>query len=99
MTEEKTYRKENLKLADLAEKLMIHANQLSQIINEQTGNSFNDFVNMYRVEEAKRLLSLQKSNLSIEGIAYDAGFNSRAAFYKAFKKITQITPSQFKNIS
>ncbi len=58
-------------------------------------------MNYYRVEEAKAMLKdLDKSNLSIEGIGLECGFNSSATFYRAFKKHTGNTPSQhIKTIS
>jgi AraC-like DNA-binding protein len=59
--------------------------------------SFFDFVNEYRVQEAKRLLcSPQSDHLSILGIALDAGFNSKSAFYTAFGKYAGITPSEYR---
>jgi len=70
---------------------------LSQVINENIGKSFFDFVNEYRVRETKKALADSRSEqFSILGIAMDAGFNSKSAFYTAFKKYTGMTPSQFK---
>ncbi|HNX97044.1 MAG TPA: two-component regulator propeller domain-containing protein [Candidatus Aminicenantes bacterium] len=83
-------------LKKLAEKLRVHPNYLSQIINEK-GRSFSQFINGYRIEEArKQLLDPQKRNVSILSIAYDTGFYSKSVFNTAFKKITGQTPSQFR---
>jgi AraC-like DNA-binding protein len=60
--------------------------------------SFYDYINQYRIEEAKNKLSSSISNnlsYSISDIAYQCGFNNRVSFYKAFKKITRTTPTEF----
>ena len=70
---------------------------LSQVLNERAAKSFYDYINQYRVNEAKRLLLDESySNQKIASIAYDAGFNSLSAFNDVFKKMTGTTPSQFK---
>jgi AraC-like DNA-binding protein len=84
-------------LSQLAQQLGTSANYLSQIINEQLKVNFYDFVNGYRVEEAKRLMcSTERQNTNILKIALDSGFNSKSAFYTAFKKATSITPTQYR---
>jgi len=86
-----------LTLPQLAKQIGISPNYLSQVINEQYNKNFFDFINDYRVEEAKRLLAdSAKADLSIISIAYDSGFNSKSAFYTAFKKNVGITPSKFR---
>ena len=78
---------------------MVNTNRhfLSQVLNERAGQSFYDYINQYRVDEAKRLLRAPEySNQKIASIAYDAGFNSLSAFNEVFKKVTGATPSQFK---
>jgi len=70
---------------------------LSQVINENLNRNFFDFVNRYRVEEAKKLLiNLDKSRNSILDVAFDSGFNSKSSFNMIFKKYTAMTPSQFR---
>jgi AraC-like DNA-binding protein len=97
MEAEKSYLEGNLVLSQLAQQLGISANYLSQIINEQLKVNFYDFVNGYRVEEAKRLMrSTERQNTNILKIALDSGFNSKSAFYTAFKKATSITPTQYR---
>lgn len=86
-----------LTLSQLANQLDISSNYLSQVINEQFNKNFFDFINDYRIEEAKRMLAdTTKADLSIASIAYEAGFNSKSAFYTAFKKHVGITPSKFR---
>jgi AraC-like DNA-binding protein len=100
MEKEKPHLEMGLSLADLAERLSVSSNHLSQVINEKLDKSFFDFVNGYRVQEAKRLLlSPESDRLSILGIAMDAGFSSKSAFYTSFKKFTGVTPSKFKALS
>jgi AraC-like DNA-binding protein len=97
MEANKPYLEGDLVLPQLAQQLGISANYLSQVINEQLNVNFYDFVNVYRVEEAKRLTrdAGQKST-NILNIALDSGFNSKSAFYTAFKKATSMTPTQYR---
>ncbi|CAH9064443.1 hypothetical protein PSECIP111854_03449 [Pseudoalteromonas sp. CIP111854] len=69
--------------------------QLSQAINQVSGRHFFDYINMLRIESAKQLLLAQPQKTVLE-IALETGFNSRSAFYTAFKKCTQQTPTQYK---
>lgn len=95
MNEEKLFIKKDLKLRDLSEILNIPEYQISQVINEKSKYSFRDYINKFRIKEAKIKLSESHSKYTIEAIASEVGFNSRASFYKAFKKSTNITPSKF----
>ncbi|MDU8885324.1 helix-turn-helix domain-containing protein [Yeosuana sp. MJ-SS3] len=99
MSQEHLYKRKDLKLIHITEKLGIPEYQISQIINEVSGKSFRDFINMFRVEEAKRILLDSHNKYSIEGIAKESGFHSRASFYSAFKKHTQLTPTQYLELS
>jgi len=97
METNKPYLEGDLVLPQLARQLGISANYLSQVINEQLGVNFYDFINSYRVEEAKRLMkNTGQKNTNILNMALDSGFNSRSAFYTAFKKATSMTPTQFR---
>jgi AraC-like DNA-binding protein len=99
MHQEKLYLNPNLSLMEIAQKLDILPRYASQIINETFQYNFYDFVNKYRIEESKRLLSQQDQSLNIIGIALDVGFNSKSTFNTAFKKHTGITPKEFKKKS
>lgn len=93
---EKPYLNGKLSLNEVAQHLNISVNHLSQVINEQMGMTFFDFVNSYRVEEVKSILSKPDSkNFTLLGIAYDSGFNSKSSFNSIFKKFTGQTPSQY----
>jgi len=86
-----------LTLPSLAEQLSMPAHHLSQIINSHFDSNFFDYVNMHRVEEAKRLLhDASKSHYTIFALAQEAGFNSKTAFNAAFKRLTGVTPSVFR---
>jgi len=96
MTEDKVYTNSELSLSELARMLDINPNYLSQIINEKENKSFYDFINSYRVEEFKRLISNPKNRqFTLMAIAYDCGFNSKSSFNRYFKKMTDLTPSQY----
>lgn len=95
---EKLFINSDLKLQDLAQKLDIPTHHLSQIINEKLGQNFFDFLNQYRVEEAKKyLIDPAKQPYTILSIALEVGFNNKASFNTAFKKHTGMTPSHFRD--
>jgi AraC-like DNA-binding protein len=84
-----------LSLKDVADRLGISNNYLSQIINQKTGKNFFRFINEYRVEKAKQLLADKAGKYTILSIAYDCGFNSKSSFNTIFKEYTGKTPSEF----
>ncbi len=97
MESKKPYLEPELTLLELADKLSESPHNISQVFNREMNKSFFDFVNEYRVREAKMLLSdPQHGHYSIFGIALDAGFNSKSAFYAAFGKHAEMTPSEFR---
>lgn len=86
-----------LTIDKLAAKIGCSKHHLSQVLNTCMQKSFYDYVNYYRVEAAKALLTdEQMVNHKIASIAYDAGFNSLSTFNEVFKKVTGITPSQYR---
>lgn len=97
MDEKKIYKNIDLKLSDLSSELKTTNHNLSQVINIKTGNNFYDFINSYRIEEIKKLLSKPENirRYTILSLAYDAGFNSKATFNKFFKKVTGLTPTDY----
>ncbi|NKI33007.1 AraC family transcriptional regulator [Muricauda sp. DJ-13] len=94
--EEKLYRKSDINLDFVALKLNTSRHNTSQIINEHFNMGFHEYVNKHRIEEAKELLA-NTENLNIIDVAYEVGYNNKVTFNKAFKKETQLTPSQFLN--
>ncbi|WP_160114567.1 helix-turn-helix domain-containing protein [Aquimarina sp. AU474] len=95
MKQEKPHLNHDLRLDDLAKELNISRHHMSQVINENLDSSFFDFINQYRIEEAKKML-LEEDNLNMTEILYSSGFSNRVSFYKAFKKFTKTTPSAYK---
>lgn len=95
--EEKIYKENNINLDMVAQRLNTTRHNTSQIINEHFEVSFHEFVNMYRIQEAKQLLLEDKARrLNIINVAYEVGYNNKVTFNKAFKKDTQLTPSQYQ---
>ncbi|HSR68323.1 MAG TPA: helix-turn-helix domain-containing protein [Acidobacteriota bacterium] len=93
----KPYRDAQLRLKDLAGKLEVHPHHLSQVINQHFQRNFNDFVNAYRVEEAKRLMADPRHRHdTLLDLAFEAGFNNKTSFNQAFKKHAGTTPSRFR---
>ncbi len=95
MKEKRPYLDSSLRLQDLGEHLNISNHYISQVINDLDGKNFADFVNEYRIEEAKRLL-LEDDQKKIIHIAYDSGFNNKASFNNAFKRFTGMAPTEFR---
>lgn len=95
MKREKMYADEDLTLSQLAHELHITNHQLSEFLNQRLSMKFSDYVNLWRVEEAKILL-LEDPDRSILAISESVGFNSKSAFNEAFKKFTESTPSEFR---
>jgi TolB-like protein/AraC-like DNA-binding protein/Tfp pilus assembly protein PilF len=93
---ESPYLNPGLGLRLLAEQVDIHPNQLSWLLNERLGKNFNEFINHYRVAHFKRLaLDGANHHISLLGLAYESGFNSKTVFNTFFKKETGMTPSAF----
>jgi AraC-like DNA-binding protein len=98
METDKPYLDAELTLSGLAQKLNISRGKLSELINEGIGSNFYDFVNYYRVEEVKKLMTdPSKKNYNLLGLAMDAGFKSKSTFNLIFKRVTGLTPTEYKN--
>jgi AraC-like DNA-binding protein len=97
LREEKIYTNASLTVNLLAQKINVKYRFVSLAINRCTKKSFSAFINEYRIKEAIRLLSDQDNQaFAIDHIAYCSGFNDRINFYKVFKKITGLSPSDFR---
>lgn len=85
-----------LTIADLARDLNLHPRRISTAVNKVKNQNFNTYVNQFRIKKAKALLKNQKAaDLNIENLGSKVGFNSKSAFYSAFKKETGITPTKY----
>jgi AraC-like DNA-binding protein len=97
MAADKPYLNPDLSLQEMAEQLEVTRHQLSAVINQMQGMNFYEFINKYRVQEVKDLMNDPK-NISRRNydLAFDAGFNSRASFYRIFRQYTGQTPSEYR---
>ena len=94
---EKAYLNQALSMDVLSEALKTPKYQLTEVLNIEIGKSFFQFVNFYRVEAVKQMLTDPKNKYSIEAIGYDCGFSSKSSFYTVFKSMTGETPVAFRN--
>ncbi|MFC5282715.1 helix-turn-helix domain-containing protein [Pedobacter alpinus] len=98
MEDELLFEQPDLTLSDIAEKLATNSVILSKAVNQQFGMNFNDFINQYRVNAViERIKDPKFKNQTLLAIAFDAGFNSKATFNRAFKKFTNKNPKEYLN--
>ncbi len=96
MTEQQPYLDPNLTLRDLAEQLDLPPNHMSQLLNEGFQQNFSEFVNTYRLDTFKQLAADPNNrHMTILGLAFDSGFNSKTVFNTFFKKKMGETPSAY----
>jgi AraC-like DNA-binding protein len=94
--QEQLYTEPELTLTVLAKKMNTNTSVLSRVINQGFNTSFNDFVNEYRVNAVKEKLQAgEQQTQTLLGIAFDCGFNSKATFNRAFKKLTGASPKEW----
>ena len=98
--EQHIYTDSTLNREKVAEKLGISAGYVSQIVNTITGDNFANYINQYRVEAVKEMISdSEYENYNLLAMGLESGFTSKTTFYKAFKKVTGQTPNEYKNTS
>ena len=94
MQQHQPYLDPDLKLATLAQALQLTPHLLSQLINQQKGQCFNDYVNRYRTRHAMKLLHTEEyAGDTLFGILLDSGFSSKTTFYKVFRQFNGCSPS------
>jgi len=98
LQETKMFKKNDLTLSDLSKNLNIRKTSLSRAINAATGNNYYHYINNLRLKEFKTLINTDKGQkMTIEGLAKEAGFGSKATFYSFFKKVEGVTPKIYQN--
>lgn len=95
MKEDKLFLQDNLSLNKLSESISETENHISETLSQYLNTKFFQFVNSFRIEEAKK--ALQDSDKLITNIAFDVGFNSKSTFNTAFKKMVGYSPSAYRN--
>ncbi len=94
---EQIYLEPNLKVKDIADKTGLPVYLVSNIFNIGFGKSFFDYVNEQRVSHACQLFLEKKyEHFTIEGVGFESGFNSKTAFFRAFKKYKAMSPAEYK---
>jgi len=97
MKSEKLYRNGDLRLDELAKKVDSNKHNVSMVINKHCNGNYFDFLNRYRVDFVIELMQNQKyDHYTIIEMAYEAGFNNKVSFNKAFKKFTGVTPTMYR---
>ena len=96
LEEEKVFQHNDINLNTISEKLGTTRHNASQIINEHFNLSFFELINHYRIKEAMRIFEDDKEGVkNIIEVAYEVGYNNKVTFNKSFKKMNQLTPSQY----
>lgn len=97
MATEKLYLDPSINIDVLSKKVAIPSRYISQVLNENLNQSFYDYINSFRIEESKKLLSdPDYQDKTVLEVLYDVGFNSKSVFNTSFKKHTGMTPSEYK---
>lgn len=96
MQDQHVYRQNEISLPDLARYLGISVNQVSELLNVHCGLSFYDYINGYRLQYACRLLADPNCHLRVLDIAFEAGYNNKNSFYRAFKYNIGVTPASYR---
>jgi len=97
LEEEEVFINTDLTVTSLAVKLKCPAYMVSRAINQYFNKSFSELIVEYRIKKSEHLLLADSQrSLTIEAIAFESGFNTLSAFYKSFKKLNGITPTQFR---
>ncbi|HZY36310.1 MAG TPA: ABC transporter permease [Mucilaginibacter sp.] len=97
MADKRLYQDPELSLSSLAEKLEIHTHELSRIINIALKKNFSDFINDFRVRDVvRKMQDPAYDRITLLGIAYESGFNSKSTFNRIFKQVTGKSPVEYK---
>lgn len=95
MIQDKLWQDSGLRLEKLASILKLPKHYLSQVINQQYHKNYFEFVNSYRINEAKEIFDMTNGKVKVIDIVYKVGFSNKVSFNKAFKLFTQMTPTEY----
>jgi AraC-like DNA-binding protein len=96
LKDQRAYEDPELSLAEVARQLQSNASFISKMINQGFEINFNDWVNQYRVKAVKEKLDKEEFRTkTLLGIAFESGFNSKATFNRAFRKLTGLSPRDY----
>lgn len=97
MEVQKLYLKHNLNIEEFSKRIDLPIKDVSAVINKHYGTNFFEFMNKYRVEEAKRLLlDASCADMTVLDILLQAGFNSKSAFHRFFNRLVGVSPTEFR---
>lgn len=94
MKDKELFRDSNLTLARVAKRLSVPARDLSGAINRVTAENFSRYINGHRIAYAQG--ALLESDLPVTEVMFEAGFLSKSSFNTEFRRVTGLTPSQFR---
>lgn len=95
--QENVYLSPELSMDTLSDHLKIPKYQITEVLNTNIGMNFFQYVNFYRVEAVKKMLTDPKNKFSVEAIGYECGFSSKSSFYTVFKSMTGKTPVSYRD--
>jgi AraC-like DNA-binding protein len=97
MEVQKLFLKQNLNIDEFSKRINLPVKEVSAVINKHYGTNFFEFMNSYRVEEAKRLLGdAQHADMTVMDVLLHAGFNSKSAFHRFFNRLVGMSPTEFR---
>ncbi len=97
---QKLFLKQNLNIDEFSKRINLPVKEVSAVINKHYGTNFFEFMNSYRVEEAKRLLSdSQHADMTVMDVLLHAGFNSKSAFHRFFNRLVGMSPTEYRKQS
>ena len=100
MDVQKLFLKQNLNIDEFSKRINLPVKEVSAVINKHYGTNFFEFMNSYRVEEAKRLLGdAQHADMTVMDVLLHAGFNSKSAFHRFFNRLVGMSPTEFRKQS
>jgi AraC-like DNA-binding protein len=98
LSKEHLYNDSMLSLRSLSDHTNISTNYISQVINQKTDSHFFDYINRFRIDAAKEQLAMKDEKTTVLDIAYNVGFNSKSTFNTAFKRHTDLTPTEYRKL-